>query len=80
MTPEEMADCAAGGRFWWMRPDGTFYGSSDTDEAGQPIPADPKDMYLLDASEEWIAQWESWEQAVEVMTPLFAQLNRNEET
>ncbi len=73
MTPDDMSNCAAGGRFWWMRPDGTFYGSSEEDD--NPVPADPKDMYLMDASPEWCEQWESWEQAVDVMTPLFAQLN-----
>lgn len=68
MTPEQMADCAAQGRFWFMRPDGNTYGS-DTE-----TPVDHHDIYLLDASPEWVAQWESWEQAVEVMAPLFDRL------
>jgi hypothetical protein len=68
VTAEEMAACAAGGRFWYMRVDGSFYG---TDEA----PENPGDVYLLDASPGWVAQWNDWEHAVEVMAPLFAQLD-----
>lgn len=66
MTPEEMADCAAGGRFWFMRGDGSFYGSDDRD---QP------DVYLLDASPEWVAQWPDWDAAVAEMAPLFERLD-----
>lgn len=70
MTPEQLAECASGGQFWWMRPDGTFYGhDSDT-------PVDPSDIRLGDFSPVWVAQWESWEQAAEVMQAagLFARL------
>lgn len=69
MTPDEMAKCAAGGEFWYMRPDGTFYGRPEQ------VAANEGDTYLLDASDEWVAQWESWDQAVEAMAPLFAALN-----
>ena len=62
MTPEQMAECAAGGRYWFMRPDGTFYGS---DERDQP------DTYLP----EWVAQWPDWDAAVAEMAPLFERLD-----
>lgn len=69
MTPEQMAACAEQGRFWWMRPDGTFYGTPEHQ------PQDPEDMYLLDASPGWVSQWQSWEVAAETMAPLFARLD-----
>lgn len=71
MTPEQMADCAASGRFWWMRTDSSFYGN-DSDE-----PADPGDIRLGDFSPTWVAQWESWDQAAETMQAagLFARLD-----
>lgn len=74
MTPDEMAECAAGGRYWYMRADGTFYGVGP-EEGPNPGPIDPADMYLLDGPAEWRDQWESWEQAVDEMAPLFAALN-----
>ncbi|HNI35432.1 MAG TPA: hypothetical protein PLV93_08525 [Microthrixaceae bacterium] len=70
MTAEEMSTLAAQGRYWWMRRDGTFYGTTEYQ------PTNPADFYLLDASPEWIAQWEGdWPKAVEVMTPLFPRLD-----
>lgn len=69
MTPEDLAECAAGGRYWYMRPGGTFYGTPEQ------VAAEPGDVYLLDAPPEWIDQWESWDRAVEAMAPLFAALN-----
>lgn len=68
MTPDQMAACAAQGQFWWMRPDGSFYGTKVQE------PGTEGDHYLLNATPEWCAQWESWEQAAEVMAPLFARL------
>lgn len=62
-----MAACAAGGRLWFRRGDGSFYGTDGEQE-------DPGDLYLLDASPEWVAQWGDWEHAVEMMAPLFASL------
>lgn len=67
MTPQQMASCAEGGRFWYMRPDGSFYGIPERVES--------EDTYLLDASPEWVAQWSNWDEAAEVMTPLFDRLN-----
>lgn len=68
MTPDEMSKCAAGGRYWYMRPDGTFYGTPEQ------VAANEGDAYLLDAPSEWVDQWESWDQAVEAMAPLFVNL------
>ena len=68
MTPEEMASCASQGRHWWMRPDGTFYGTAEHSAAA------PGDAYLLDASPAWVAQWDDWQQAVETLFPLFDRL------
>lgn len=71
MTPEQLAECAAGGPFWWRRADGSFYGS-EVDE-----PAEPDDIRLGDFSPSWVAQWESWDHAAEVMEAdgLFARLD-----
>ena len=69
MTPEQMAECATQGRYWWMRADGTFYGTADR------ASADPGDIYLLDASPQWVAQWPDWESAAAEMAPLFERLN-----
>ena len=66
MTPEQMQLCSEGGRFWWMRPDGTFYGSDNRDET---------DIYLLDASPEWVAQWPDWATAAAAMTSEFERLD-----
>ena len=75
MTPEDLAECAAGGRYWYMRPDGTFYGTGTQGEPN-PGPVDPSDMYLLDGSTEWCDQWESWDQSVDEMAPLFVNLKK----
>lgn len=69
MTPNQMAECAAAGQFWWMRPDGTFYATAEQE------PASPDDTYLLNATPEWAAQWGSWKHATQVMAPLFERLN-----
>lgn len=71
MTPEQMADCAAAGQFWWMRPDESFYGT-EVDE-----PANPADIRLGDFSPTWVAQWDSWDQAAAQMEAagLFARLD-----
>jgi hypothetical protein len=69
VTAEEMAVCAAQGQFWFMRPDGTFYGS---DVREQP------DVYLLNASPEWVAQWDDWADAVEAMEPMFKQFKQDQ--
>lgn len=73
MTPDDMANCAAGGRYWYMRANGTFYGVGDNDT--NPGPADPADVYLQDASQEWCDQWASWDDAVAALAPNFALLN-----
>lgn len=69
MTPEDMALCASQGQFWFMRPDGTFYGTPDR------TPENPGDFYLLDASPEWVEQWPDWDAAVAEMSPLFERLD-----
>lgn len=70
VTGEQMQALAEAGQFWWMRPgDGSFYA---TDEQ---TPLAPEDVYLLNATPEWCAQWSSWDEAAEVMTPMFARLN-----
>ena len=79
MTPEDLANCAASGRYWYMRPDGTFYGVGAQDDQN-PGPLSPDDIYLLDASDEWRAQWESWDAAVEALSPLFEDLDQYRET
>ena len=71
MTPEDMAACHAGGRFWWMRPDGTFYGLPGPER----VPETLGDFYLLDASPEWVAQWPDWDAAAAEMAPLFERLD-----
>ena len=72
MTAEQMADLAASGRYWWMRPDGSFYATAERD-AGT-------DFYLLDASPEWVAQWAGdWSHAVELLAPLFPKLDEHRE-
>lgn len=68
MTPQEMAACAAQGRYWWMRPDKSFYGTPSRDGGGG-------DVYLLDASPDWVAQWDDWESAAAAMAPLFQRLD-----
>jgi hypothetical protein len=74
VTADEMGALVAQGRYWWMRPNGTSYGTTEYQ------PMDPADLYLLDASPEWIAQWEGdWMKAVEVMTPLFPRLDEYRE-
>jgi len=74
MTAEQMAELAAAGRFWWMRRDGAVYATAD--RAG----GSDGDLYLLDASPEWVAQWGGdWTRAVEEMTPLFSRLDEYRE-
>lgn len=65
-----MDACATSGRYWYMRPaDGTFYG------AAEQVPESPGDVYLLDASPEWAAQWPDWTAAAAVMAQLFDRLD-----
>jgi hypothetical protein len=70
MTPEEMAACAAQGRYWFMS-GATYYGSATA------TPQSGGDIYLGDFPPSWVAQWEDWEQAAAAMEAegLFARLN-----
>jgi len=69
-----MASLASQGRYWWMRSDGSFYGTAEY------VAADPSDTYLLDASPVWVEQWNGdWSKAVELLTPLFPKLAREEQ-
>lgn len=70
MTGEQMQALAEQGQFWWMRPgDGSFYAT----EEQTPLSSD--DVYLLNATTAWCEQWESWDQAAQVMSPMFDRLN-----
>lgn len=70
VTPEQMAALAEQGRYWWLRPDGTFYATSDR------AALDEADHYVLNASPKWVAQWGGdWEKAATVMAPLFARFD-----
>ena len=74
MNAEQMADLAEQGRYWWMRPDGTFYATAGRNDGAEGH------LYLLDASPEWVAQWAGdWAHAVEVLTPLFPKLTEYRE-
>lgn len=74
MTAEEMAGLASQGRYWWMRRDGTFYGTAEY------AATDPSDIYLMDASPVWVEQWGGdWSKAVELLTPLFPKLAESRE-
>lgn len=76
MTADQMAELAASGRYWWMRRNGDVYATAERSGGAEG------DLYLLDASPEWVAQWGGdWNHAVEVLTPLFPTLdNYREET
>lgn len=69
MTPGDMEHLASVGRFWWMRADKTYYATTIQN------PESAEDTYLLDASPNWVAQWESWEQAHEELTPVLSRLD-----
>lgn len=70
VTPEEMAVLAGQGRYWWMRPDGSFYA---TDER---TASDDADHYVLNASPKWLAQWGGdWQKAADVLAPLLARFD-----
>ena len=74
MTAEQMAELAAAGRYWWMRRSGTVYATEDRNAGADG------DLYLLDASPEWVSQWDGdWGHAVEVLTPLFPTLDQYRE-
>lgn len=76
MTPEQMAALAEQGRYWWMRSDGTaFYATTEY------VPSDETDVYLLDASPGWVAQWDGdWSRAVDLLSPLFPKLDEYKES
>lgn len=74
MTPADMEALAAQGRYWWMRRDGTFYATTEYE------PGESDDVYLLDASPGWVAQWDGdWSKAVEMLAPLFPKLTEYRE-
>lgn len=69
MTAEQMETLAAQGRYWFMRADGSFYATTDYTEPDSGV------VYLLDASPDWVAQWDGdWSAAVVALEPLFAKL------
>ena len=73
MTAEQMAVLASEGRYWWMRSDGTFYATDDRRSGSDG------DVYLLDASPNWVSQWEGdWSRAVEHLAPLLSKLSEHE--
>lgn len=60
VTPEQVSAAADQGIYWWVTPADTVYGTAEQ------TPADPDDVYLLRASESWLAQWEGdWAKAAE---------------
>jgi hypothetical protein len=65
-----MATLAAAGQFWWCRPDGSLYATTERD--GQESESD---HYILNAYPQWVAQWKSWEQAAQVMAPILAHVS-----
>lgn len=66
-----MAELAAAGRYWWMAGDRSFYATAEY----QPNTAG--DVYLLDASDEWKAQWGGdWHNAADVLSPMFDRLEQ----
>lgn len=72
LTAEVMADLAGQGRYWWATRGGDFY----TTPAKNP--AAETDVYLLDASPNWVAQWGGdWNLAATSLAPLLARLEGN---
>jgi uncharacterized protein YigE (DUF2233 family) len=58
------------GRYWFVRPNGTCYATTEL------APVDEGDQYLLDASEEWLAQWGGDYAAIEeFFKPMLDQIN-----
>ncbi len=69
LTPEVMAGLAAQGRYWWATSGGDCY-ATDT-----KTPTAETDVYLLDASPNWIDQWAGdWNLAAAALAPLLARL------
>jgi hypothetical protein len=68
VTAEQIAELVAAGRFWWLR-DGQFIATdSHTPQTGS-------DVYLLDASPQWVAQWgRDWQALADYLTPMLARL------
>jgi hypothetical protein len=67
VTGEQVAALIAAGRFWWMRGDQFF--ATDIRE-----PESDDDVYLLDASPEWVAAWGGDPQAIaDSLTPRLVQ-------
>lgn len=59
MTADQCEALAAIGPFWWYRPiDESFIASEE------PEPLLAGDIYLLNASEEWLSQWGGDYQAI----------------
>lgn len=60
MTPAQLEQLAAQGRYWWQTAAGDYYATAEK------APADPADVYLLDASPQWVAQWNgNWQHAAD---------------
>jgi len=70
LTAEDLPSLVTQGRFWWARGDGTCYGTTEK------TPADEADIYLLDASPNWIAQWgDDWSAAFAALKPALDLVN-----
>jgi hypothetical protein len=68
VTAEQIAALVAQGRYWWMRDDQFLATDTRTPQADG-------DIYLLDASPQWLAQWNGdWQAVADVLTPMLARL------
>lgn len=71
LTADQMPGLAEQGRFWWVRHDGNCYGTTEK------TPTNPTDIYLLDASPTWVAQWrDDWPAAFAALKPALDSINQ----
>lgn len=60
MNAQLVAQLAGQGRYWWATPTGGHYATAEKTPVGD------FDVYLLDASPAWVAQWDGdWTKAAE---------------
>lgn len=69
MTTEIIAGLVGHGISWWLR-DGVYVAN----DAQWNSPELPGDLYILDASEAWLSQFDSnWQLCADQLNPLLAQ-------
>jgi hypothetical protein len=72
LTAAQVGELVAAGRYWWYRPPCLFLANNIN---AYPDAPQPGDLYLLDASPDWVAQWDGdWQAAADQINPFMSRI------